>query len=120
MTFKVGWKSRVALTAVLLFAEGNGSSTADSPAGDRAKGRAAFEQYCMVCHGPQGLGDGPMAKASTPPAPNLTAREVKNKKDQDLMSTIADGKGNGMPAWRGILTDQGLLDIIAYLRSLGN
>lgn len=85
---------------------------AQSP-GDRVRGKAQYEQYCSVCHGPQGLGDGPMAKASTPPAPNLTSRDIKNKKDQDLMSTIADGKGNGMPAWRGILTDQGLLDIMS-------
>ncbi len=72
-----------------------------------------------MCHGSQGLGDGPMAKASTPPAPNLISRDVKSKKDQDLLAIIADGKGNGMPAWRGILSDQGLLDIIAYIRSLG-
>ncbi len=87
--------------------------------GDRVRGKAQYEQFCLLCHGLQGLGDGPMAKASTPPASNLTSREVKSKKDQDLLSIIADGKGSGMPAWRGIMTDQGLLDIIAYVRSLG-
>ncbi|MBI4400889.1 MAG: cytochrome c [Nitrospirae bacterium] len=87
-------------------------------AGDPQNGKARYEQYCAVCHGPRGLGDGPMAKATTPPATRLTAPEVRNKTDQDLLASIADGKGGTMPAWRGILTDQELLDVLAYVRSL--
>lgn len=87
--------------------------------GDPANGKARYEQYCVVCHGPRGLGDGPMAKATTPPATRLTAPDVRNKTDQDLLALIADGKGATMPAWRGILTDQELLDVLAYVRSLG-
>ncbi|MEK7269075.1 MAG: c-type cytochrome, partial [Nitrospirota bacterium] len=63
--------------------------------GDPTKGKDRYEQYCVVCHGPRGLGDGPMAKATTPPATRLTAPDVRNK------------------------TDQELLDVMAYVRSLG-
>lgn len=87
--------------------------------GDPTKGKDRYEQYCVVCHGPRGLGDGPMAKATTPPATRLTAPDVRNKTDQDLLAIIADGKSASMPAWRGILNDQELLDVMAYVRSLG-
>lgn len=90
-----------------------------APGGDVNNGKARYEQYCVVCHGPRGLGDGPMAKATNPPATRLTAAEVRNKTDRDLLAVIADGKGGIMPAWRGILTDQELLDVLAYVRSLG-
>jgi len=66
--------------------------------GDPTKGKPRYEQYCVVCHDPQGLGDGPMAKATTPPATKLTAPDVRNKTDQDLLAIIADGKGATMPA----------------------
>src|SRR5690348_3381589 len=33
-----------------------------------AEGKALFETYCLVCHGPQGRGDGPISsKIPTPP-----------------------------------------------------
>jgi len=78
-----------------------------------------YEQYCVVCHGPRGLGDGPTAKATTPPATRLPAPDVRNKTDQDLLAIIADGKGAIMPAWRGLLSDQELQNVLAYIRFLG-
>ncbi len=60
-----------------------------------------------------------MAKATTPPAPSLVSPEVRKRSDQDLVRAMADGMGVTMPAWRGILSDQDLLDVAAYLRSLG-
>ncbi len=60
-----------------------------------------------------------MAKATTPPASSLISPEVRKKSDQDLIDAIADGKGAAMPAWRGILSDQDLPDVVAYLRTLG-
>lgn len=89
-------------------------------AGDPTRGKAHFKEYCAVCHGASGLGDGPMAKATSPPAPKLTSPEVRNKTDQDLLTVIAEGKNTAMPAWRGLLTDQDLLDIVAYVRALGS
>ena len=59
-----------------------------------------------------------MAKATTPPATSLTSREVREKSDEDLLNLIAEGRGGSMPAWRGILNDQELLDMVAYVRSL--
>ncbi|MGH7255421.1 MAG: c-type cytochrome, partial [Nitrospirales bacterium] len=81
-------------------------------------GKALYLQYCAVCHGSRGLGDGPMAKATSPPATKLAGRQVREKSDPQLVKTIAEGMGSTMPAWRGILTDEQILDVVAYLRSL--
>ncbi|MCI0627606.1 MAG: cytochrome c [Acidobacteria bacterium] len=104
----------LSLTSISGFILGWAESTADAK-----KGKARYEQYCAVCHGSRGLGDGPMAKATSPPATKLTSPEVRNKTDQDLLSAIADGMGSTMPAWRGLLNDQELRDVLAYIRSLG-
>jgi len=87
--------------------------------GDPEKGKPRYEQYCALCHGARGLGDGPMAKATSPPAPKLSSPDVRNMNDQDLLKIIAEGKGAAMPAWRGVLNEQELLDVLAYVRKLG-
>jgi mono/diheme cytochrome c family protein len=89
-------------------------------AGDPTRGKAHFKEYCTVCHGTSGLGDGPMAKVTSPPTPKLTSSEIRNKTDQDLLAVIANGKNTAMPAWRGLLTDQDLLDVVVYVRALGD
>lgn len=90
----------VCIVAAFAVADVGGSLLAQPPpVGDVKNGKARYEQYCVVCHGPRGLGDGPMAKATNPPATRLTAPEVRNKTDQDLLAVIADGKGGIMPAW---------------------
>ncbi len=61
-----------------------------------------------------------MAKATSPPASKLTGPEIKRMSDEELFRVIADGKGSTMPAWRGILNDQQLRDVMAYVRSLGS
>jgi len=87
-------------------------------AGNPKQGKARYRQYCAVCHGERGRGDGPMAKATTPPAPRLTSKNVRRMTDQELLAIIAEGKGGIMPAWRGILNDQELQDMVVYVRSL--
>lgn len=86
--------------------------------GNPKNGKAPYEQYCAICHGARGLGNGPMAKATSPPATRLASREVRDKPDQELFDAIANGKGSAMPAWRGILADEQIGDVIAYVRSL--
>lgn len=86
--------------------------------GDAKRGKAHYQQYCAICHGARGLGNGSMAKATSPPAPKLTTREVREKSDQAILDAIANGVGGAMPAWRGVLNDQQLRDVVAYVRAL--
>jgi mono/diheme cytochrome c family protein len=61
-----------------------------------------------------------MAKATSPPAPKLVSADVRRLTDEELLRIIADGKGSTMPAWRGILNDEQLRDVVAYIRFLGS
>ncbi len=96
-----------------------------APAADRvAQGKAAFEQYCVACHGSGGHGDGPMA-ASLNPKPKDFAEKAYNRslKDDHLVKTITEGgqsvgKSPAMPKFGGILKPDQVKDVIAFLRSL--
>ena len=88
-------------------------------AGDAAKGESVFKNFCVMCHGPQGKGDGPAAKGLTPPPANLTSEDVRQDPDEELLGIIRNGKpGTAMPPWKTSLSEQQILDVLAYVRSL--
>ena len=67
-----------------------------------------FKEYCAVCHGPSGKGDGPVATALKVPPPDLTtlAQRHDGKFPDDYVSNVlkngvqnpAHGSGE-MPVW---------------------
>lgn len=61
-----------------------------------ARGESAYKNYCMVCHGPQGKGDGPLIP-KFPNPPSLTGKRIRNYKDGRIMHIILKGSGD-MPA----------------------
>ncbi len=81
-------------------------------------GADVFKTNCESCHGPQGHGDGPAGAALDPTPKNLP----------DLMPLVGDdflywrintGKeGTSMVAWKGVLTDEQIWQVIAYVRTL--
>lgn len=50
-------------------------------------------------------------------APNFAQSEGLMSPDRTLLISIQTGKA-AMPAYRGVLSDQDILDVIAYLRTL--
>jgi len=71
-------------------------------------GEQMFKQYCAVCHGPAGKGDGPVAIALKVPPPDLTALAQRHdgKFPDDYVSNVlkngvkAPAHGSGeMPVW---------------------
>jgi len=71
-------------------------------------GAQMFKEYCAVCHGNDGKGDGPVATALKVPPPNLTtlAQRHDGKFPDDYVSNVlkngvknpAHGSGE-MPVW---------------------
>ena len=110
-----------AAVAILVFAWGGGVAQA---AGDAAKGKAAFQQYCGGCHGPAGKADGAMGAALNPKPKDLSNKAYNaSMKDDYLVKLIKDGgpavgKSPLMPKLGGTLKDSDVTDVIAYVRSL--
>ena len=79
-------------------------------AGDPVKGRGIYVDRCSGCHGQNGRPD--IAEV-----PNFSVGEGMMKPDNDLMATIKQGK-TVMPGFEGVLTDDQILDVISYIRTL--
>ena len=83
-----------------------------------AVGETVFNTNCSVCHGPQGHGDGP-AGASLVPAPKNLVELSKVASDDYLFWRISTGKnGTAMVAWKGVLTDEQIWQVISYIHTL--
>ena len=85
------------------------------------KGRQAFMKACRHCHGPKGLGDGPLAPKNPSPA-NLTDAEWKyGSTDGELFAIISNGVGGNseMKGVRSEMTATDMLNIVNFLRSIG-
>jgi mono/diheme cytochrome c family protein len=65
-------------------------------------GKDLFHEYCAVCHGPAGKGDGPAAAALKAPLPDLTQISAKNggKFPELQIQHIINGEA-GVPAAHG-------------------
>lgn len=71
-------------------------------------GKQLFAEYCASCHGPQALGNGPVAAFMTVKVPNLTLIAARNdgKFPADKVEQIIDGRAiigahgsREMPIW---------------------
>lgn len=79
-------------------------------AADIFKGQQIYNQNCLVCHGNDG-------RPVVPDAPDFTFGDGIITTDLTLLDILRNGKGS-MPAYRGIISDEDLLNVIGYLRTL--
>lgn len=89
---------------------------------DVSEGRTLFESNCSSCHGINGEGDGPAAAGLEPPPQNLSQSQA-DLSDAYLFWRISEGGlmepfDSVMPAWRGILNEDQIWQIITFLRTL--
>jgi mono/diheme cytochrome c family protein len=87
-------------------------------AGKIRAGASLFQQFCIICHGPDGTGD--FSRSRLPPIPNFTdpAWQLK-KEDVEILVSIMDGKGTLMPANSDKLTREQGQQLVAFVRSFG-
>jgi mono/diheme cytochrome c family protein len=82
------------------------------------EGAEIFRINCAPCHGQQGHGDGP-AGAALDPAPKDLAELHPVVGDDYLYWRINTGKpGTSMVAWQGIMTDEEIWQVVAFIRTL--
>lgn len=79
-------------------------------AADINLGQKVYRQHCVMCHGNDGRG-------SMAGAPDFKRGEGLMQSDEALLKRIEIGR-NACPAYRGILDEQEILDVIAYIRTL--
>jgi mono/diheme cytochrome c family protein len=83
-------------------------------------GKALYRQYCAACHGSQGQGEfhWQYRERGTPALDS--SGHAWHHEDAQLVSMILDKPvpDSKMPAWRGVLSRDDALDIIAYIKSL--
>ena len=81
-----------------------------------ARGKELFQTHCVVCHGPEGRGDGPAAAGLNPEPPNLV-KMASHHTGGDIAWKIENGRG-AMPAWRGKLKEKEIWNLTNFIQSL--
>ena len=79
-------------------------------AADIFKGLEIYNINCQVCHGPDGRG-------VMPDTPDFTRGAGLMSPDLALLEIIRSGKSGVHPAYRGILSEKDMLNVITHLRT---
>jgi len=133
---KLLWLALISILVIVLAACGGGDSSSESSSsssetaeeeamatGDAVHGEELFVSTCLACHGEGGKGIEGLGKDMT------TSEFVKGLSDKELLAFIKVGRsisdpanttGVDMPLKGGnpALTDDEIVDIIAYMRTL--
>ena len=82
--------------------EGNSSAVSE--------GQRLFSWYnCAGCHAKGGGGMGP---------PLMDDEWIYGDHPSNIFGTIVEGRPNGMPSWRNMLTDAQVWQLVAYVQSM--
>jgi mono/diheme cytochrome c family protein len=106
-----------------------GAQPVSVPAGQGAAvaGAALYIRYgCINCHGPNGLGGVPNPQSPDKAIPPLSGQDFRQEFNTDakIAAMIRSGSVIGkapivsMPHWGGILSDQSIAELNAYLKTL--
>ncbi len=91
--------------------------------GDAAKGKESYDNTCVACHGPEGKGDGVAAAALDPKPRNLSDPVyVSTLSNEHLYKVISEGGASVglspmMAAWGGVLSEQQIWDVLAFIHT---
>ena len=86
------------------------------------RGQVLYKQYCAQCHGAEGKGDGPAASGLSP-KPAIHANIPFEKLPMEYLYNViyhggrSVGKSPSMPYWGLTIGQQGVADVIAYLKA---
>jgi mono/diheme cytochrome c family protein len=95
--------------------------------GQVVAGGAAYERYgCVNCHGPNGLGGVPNPLSPDKTIPPLSGQDFRGEfnTDKKIIDFIRTGREIGrapivsMPHWGGIIPDDQLQALAAYIKTL--
>lgn len=107
----------LALASASVLASTHEARPDDTPV---ARGAAVFSRYCALCHGSGGAGDGRAASVQKVPPVDLTVstRSLGYKLQIVREGGAEVGRSNSMPAWRDVLSDAEIADVVEYIETL--
>ena len=86
------------------------------------RGKVVYKEYCSQCHGATGEGDGPAASGLSP-QPAVHAKMAFDKLPVEYLYNViyhggrSVGKSTTMPYWGLTIGQQGVADVMAYLKA---
>jgi mono/diheme cytochrome c family protein len=105
----------------------NARSTLWDDAAAIARGQQLYQTYCLTCHGADGKGTGPIAKALPHPPADLTHHFHQAPGDGDayLFWRVSEGgqvepfksSQSAMPAFKAVLSEDQRWDVLAYVHA---
>ena len=85
-------------------------SRARAAEGDVEQGRDTYGELCVTCHGPDMVNPGALS---------FDLRKFPKDDFERFKTSVLNGKGRAMPAWRDKLSDEDVVNLWAYVRGGG-
>ena len=82
-----------------------------------ARGRQMYELHCLVCHGEQGRGDGPVGRKFVPQPMELNLDYVQLQPDGQLFYTISHGS-IAMPFYRQAILPEDRWHLVNFIKEV--
>ena len=89
----------------------------EAPTLNMARGKVVYQNYCLICHGAGGTGDGPVTKRGFPPPASLLAKQARDRSDGQMYHMITYGFKN-MPSYASQVDLEDRWHAINYVREL--
>lgn len=80
------------------------------------RGQKVYENFCLVCHGATGEGDGPLIP-KYPNPPSLHSQRLMALKPADFYTIITEGKRD-MPSHAGQISEEDRWKLIYYIEKI--
>ena len=83
----------------------------------KQRGEFVFANFCAVCHGAGGAGNGAVPQRGYPAPPSLLIDHALKMKDGQMFHVLTYGQNN-MPSYASQLTREDRWNVILYLRAI--
>lgn len=80
-------------------------------------GKALYDKNCASCHGKTGLGDGPKARGLETFPGDFSKADFQKQSDGELFYKTKAGRED-MPKYEGKIDDEGVWQIVNYMKTL--